>query len=138
MSVPTQTNDFRALQNIIETLRGEKGCPWDRKQTSESISKYLKEETGELLEAIDSKKTDSIQEELGDLFFILSMLLAIHQEKGAFTPEDVFEQICQKMIGRHPHVFAGEKFSSEEELKKRWKSIKASEKISQNMTLKTD
>ena len=116
------------LLSIIRRLRGENGCPWDRKQTPLSLSKYLLEESAELADAIRKNDTENICEEIGDLYFILLLLGEIFSERNAFTPDDSLQKIIDKMIRRHPHVFAGTPVGSEKELKKQWERIKKEEK----------
>nr|WP_320012864.1 MazG nucleotide pyrophosphohydrolase domain-containing protein [uncultured Desulfobulbus sp.] len=114
---------------IITALRSEKGCPWDKKQTPQSLQKYLLEESQELIEAIEQGDSRSICEELGDVFFLLSFFVHIYQEKQFFTSEDVFRTIIEKMVRRHPHVFAGASVSDEQSLRDQWNRIKAEEKV---------
>jgi uncharacterized protein YabN with tetrapyrrole methylase and pyrophosphatase domain len=121
---------FNQLQQIVSTLRGKGGCPWDIKQTPVSLKKYLMEECHELAEAIDNDREVEICEEIGDVFFILTMLITLYAEQRRFTAEDVFENITAKMIRRHPHVFAGTQFTNEHELRAQWERIKALEKQS--------
>lgn len=123
-----KTDNFLRLVEIIAQLREENGCPWDRKQTAASLKKYLLEETGELAEAIDLDIADHIREETGDLFYILILLTLIHEDQGLFTLDDVLSGIAEKMIRRHPHVFAGKKTGSESELRQQWQDIKSIEK----------
>jgi len=118
---------YQRLQEIVSTLRGKSGCPWDQKQTPLSLKKYLLEETEELAEAIESGDVAHICEELGDVFFILTMLIKIHEEGDHFTGDDVLASICNKMIRRHPHVYGDTSAESEEELRLQWEKIKASE-----------
>ena len=119
---------FRELVGVITELRAENGCPWDRKQTPESLTRYLLEEAQELAEAIGQGETKHIKEEIGDLFFILILLTLIHQERKEFTLNEGLEVITRKMIRRHPHVFAGLATGSESELRRQWEEIKAKEK----------
>lgn len=121
-------HNFQKLVEIITTLRSEQGCPWDRKQTPVSMKPYLLEETHELSEAIDDSPPGEIKEEIGDLFFQLTLIARMYQEKGDFTVEDCLEAITEKMIRRHPHVFQGKDYGSSEELKADWQKIKESEK----------
>ena len=99
---------FEDLKKIMETLRSENGCPWDREQTHESLKKYFVEECAEVLEAIDNKDTENLCEELGDVLYQIMIHTEIEKEKGNFTIEDVVDGICRKMVGRHPAVFGGE------------------------------
>ncbi len=117
---------FTELYDIITKLR--KNCPWDKKQTPESIKKYLIEEAEELAEAVSHKSSQHVCEETGDLLFILMMIIRIYEEDNNFTITDVLSKISNKMIRRHPHVFAGKETGSEDELKKQWETIKAQEK----------
>jgi tetrapyrrole methylase family protein / MazG family protein len=119
---------FHELVTIIEKLRGKGGCPWDRKQTAASLKKYLLEESAELAEAIEREDSRHICEETGDLLYILILLTLIHEENGRFDLHDVLAGIAEKMIRRHPHVFAGGKTGNTEELRRQWQQIKEEEK----------
>lgn len=128
--MPTQElhDELSRLYAIIKKLRSEDGCPWDLRQTPASIKKYLLEEAAELADAIDHKDAPHIREEIGDLLFILILLIRMHEEEGAFGAPEVFAAISEKMIRRHPHVFAGAKVGTESELHAQWEEIKAMEK----------
>ena len=128
MSMHNISDEFSNLVRIISRLRDENGCPWDRKQTPSSLTKYLVEETQELADAIKSGDTKQICEEIGDLFYILILLSGIHSESKEFTLDDVLAGISQKMIRRHPHVFAGQESGNENDMRKQWVSIKSEEK----------
>lgn len=121
---------FSRLQQIVATLRGEQGCPWDIKQTPVSLKKYLLEECQELIEAIDHGSHQDICEEIGDVFFILTMLTYIYSAQQEFTATDVFSAINDKMIRRHPHVFGDSQVTDEQELRAQWLRIKDQEKQS--------
>jgi nucleoside triphosphate diphosphatase len=121
---------FSRLEQVVATLRSENGCPWDIKQTPSSLKKYLLEECHELAEAIDKGGEKEICEEIGDVFFILTMLIAMFAEHNHFTGSDVLEGIIAKMIRRHPHVFDGVSLADTEELQAQWQRIKAQEKQS--------
>lgn len=130
------TNTDKLLQPLLTTikaLRADNGCPWDKKQTSQSLVKYLCSEFNELLEAIDSDDTENICEELGDLLYILIMYAEIHASLDKFSLRDVITQINEKLIRRHPHVFAGKPYESEEQLSQQWLEIKAEEKKKNNI-----
>ncbi len=119
------------LQNLLDTidiLRGEQGCPWDRKQTCASMREYLQSECDELLAAISNDDHDNICEELGDVLYILIMITAINKDLGTFGLQDVLESINAKLIRRHPHVFAGQTYENEDQLTAQWQAIKAKEK----------
>ncbi len=122
------------LLDIVARLRGDNGCPWDRKQTPTSIKKYLLEETRELAEAIDSSDPEHIREEIGDLFFILTMLTTMYEEQGHFGIDEALAGIAEKMVRRHPHVFAGTTTGTDQELRRQWEEIKAGEKAHQAAT----
>lgn len=123
-----ENSTFPHLHKIVATLRSENGCPWDIKQTPESLTKYLLEECHELIEAIDLKDENSVCEEIGDVLFLLSFLISIYEERGQFTASDVFREIIAKMIRRHPHVFAGAPVTDEQSLRDQWNRIKNEEK----------
>jgi tetrapyrrole methylase family protein/MazG family protein len=122
------TSAFSALVKTVRTLRGQNGCPWDRKQNADSMQKYLLAETNELLDAISKKDVANICEELGDLLYIILLLSIIHEDAGIFHLRDVISGIEEKLIRRHPHVFAGVTVANEEELREQWNAIKAMEK----------
>lgn len=119
---------FEELVSVVETLRSEQGCPWDRKQTMESLKPCLQEETGEVLEAIDHQDMENLCEELGDLLFHVVIYSQIAKEQGDFCLEDVVDGICEKMIRRHPHVFGDQGPLSPEESLNLWNEIKKKEK----------
>ncbi|WP_419175244.1 MazG nucleotide pyrophosphohydrolase domain-containing protein [Desulfosediminicola sp.] len=121
-------SNFLRLVDTIRELRSENGCPWDKRQTTSSMVKYLHSEFDELVEAIDKKDTENICEELGDLLFILVMISEINSESGKFTLDQVINGITEKLVRRHPHVFAGVEITDEDELKEQWRKIKAEEK----------
>ena len=119
---------FYDLVEIVRKLRGEKGCPWDKKQTHKSLIKYLKEETEELIKEIEKDNIGGIKDELGDVLLQVVFHTQIEKEKGNFDIDDVIDNICRKMIRRHPHVFGNLKVKSEEEIEKNWENIKKGEK----------
>lgn len=119
---------FDEFVATIAALRSENGCPWDRKQTHESLKECLVEETGEVLEAIDKKDDANLCEELGDVLLQVVMHAQIAAEEGRFTIEDVINGVNEKMIRRHPHVFGDIKVSSVEEGLDLWEQIKQQEK----------
>ena len=116
------------LFNIIQTLRSENGCAWDKKQTPETMWKCLAEEVYELEEAIVKQDLQNICEELGDVLFQLVFIMEIFQEKGDFTFSDVVGEVAKKMINRHPHVYGDASVSTKEELDRQWDTIKTEEK----------
>ena len=120
------------LRNLMARLRGEQGCPWDRKQTLDSLKIYLLEETYELADALDRKAADDVKEELGDLLFQIVFLSRIYEEQGDFDLCQVMDTIHQKMIRRHPHIFSHEDWNNSEQVVQGWQAIKASEKEGQD------
>jgi len=116
------------LIELIETLRGENGCPWDKKQNPRTMAIYLLEEVYELVDAIESGNPDHICEELGDVLFHIFFVAKLFEEEGNFNAGDVAELISEKMIRRHPHVFGSENAENAGEVRKRWHTIKMNEK----------
>ena len=116
------------LITTIKTLRSPDGCPWDKRQSPASLVKYLESECEELVSALENNDLANICEELGDLLYIIVMLSEMHSESGSFQLSDVIRTINEKLIRRHPHVFAGQPYESEEQLAAQWKAIKAQEK----------
>jgi tetrapyrrole methylase family protein / MazG family protein len=123
---------FGSLVDIIKKLRGENGCLWDKKQTIKSLTKYLQEEFDELMLAIKNNDMNNLCEEAGDLLFLILMLAEINSEQKIFEIKDVLDTINEKLIRRHPHVFAGVQVKDEEALRKQWQMIKAEEKSKKN------
>ncbi len=122
------THDFTSLRELVEVLRSEGGCPWDREQTHKSIRADIIEETYEVIEAIDNDDPHLLQEELGDVMFQVMFHSRIEEEAGRFTVENVVNDICKKMIVRHPHVFADTEVDSSAEVLDNWEKIKKEEK----------
>jgi len=100
--------DFDGLVGIMNTLRGENGCPWDKAQTHESMRKYMLEEVYEAAQAIDDKDSNELCEELGDVLFQVLFQAKLAEEEGLFSINDVIDGVSKKMIKRHPHIFGGE------------------------------
>ena len=119
------TREFNRLLDIIDELRVK--CPWDMKQTNESLRKLTIEETYELSEAVFSGKDESIKNELGDLMLHIVFYAKIGAEKGAFTMAEVLEGINSKLIYRHPHVFGEVKVSGASEVEENWEQLKIRE-----------
>lgn len=119
---------FGRLLGIVATLRSPEGCPWDAKQTPESLKPYLLEETYEVLDAIDGGEPSGICDELGDLLLQVVFQARFFEERQAFDMGDVADAIADKLIRRHPHVFAERRQSSIEALDTQWDRIKAKEK----------
>lgn len=121
------SEEFQKLVEIIEKLRSEKGCPWDKLQTHDTLKRYLLEETYELIEAIERKDYEAIKEELGDLLLQIVFHSQIAKENGKFNIDEVIEKICRKMISRHPHVFGEALLETPEEVINQWEEIKREE-----------
>jgi tetrapyrrole methylase family protein/MazG family protein len=115
---------FADLVEIMDILRSEKGCPWDREQTLESLREYLLEESYETLDKINSRDYQGLQEELGDLLFEVIFLAKVASDMGKFTIFDVIKGIRSKMIRRHPHVFGEGQADTAEDVSYNWHRIK--------------
>ena len=116
------------LLKIMEILRGPGGCPWDAEQTHESIKKGFIEETYEVIEAINKKDNELLQEELGDVLLQVVFHAEIEKELGTFDFSDVTDGVCKKLVERHPHVFGEVKVSSTDEVLSNWDDIKRKSK----------
>jgi XTP/dITP diphosphohydrolase len=116
---------FERLLNIMDDLREK--CPWDKKQTLESLRHLTIEETYELADAITEKDLQALKGEIGDLFLHMVFYCKIGQEEGAFDVESVLHAICDKLVTRHPHIYGDVIADSEEEVKANWEKIKLKE-----------
>lgn len=116
------------LIKLIESLRGPKGCPWDRQQTPRSMLIYLIEEIFELADAIETENPHDIREELGDVLFHVFFMASMFHETGHFSIHDVADGITEKMIRRHPHVFGTATVDDPDDVIQNWHKIKLSEK----------
>ncbi|MDX8363142.1 nucleoside triphosphate pyrophosphohydrolase [Cytobacillus sp. IB215316] len=119
---------FSSLRSVIAILRGPDGCPWDKKQTHQSLKKYILEEAYELVDAIDNDDVWNTIEELGDVLLQVMLHAQIGDDDGLFNIDDVVRSITEKMIRRHPHVFAGERVVDSDEVVYNWEQIKQDEK----------
>ncbi len=119
--------ELSALVEVIQRLRGPNGCPWDAKQTPQTLKTYMLEEAYELAEALDSRQPEKIREELGDVLLHIVMLSEMFREFGSFSLAEVIAAIRAKMIHRHPHVFGTAKADSIEDLRAIWQEAKAAE-----------
>jgi tetrapyrrole methylase family protein/MazG family protein len=117
-------SNFPSLVKIMERLRGEGGCEWDRAQTHASLRQYLLEEVHEVVDAISRKNAEQLREELGDLLFQILFHAQIARENGDFDITDVIDSISEKMVRRHPHVFAGASAATPEAVSHQWEHIK--------------
>lgn len=119
---------------VVEVLRSEEGCPWDREQTHKSIRKDFIEETYEVIEAIDTENPALLREELGDVLLQVAFHTEIEREKGVFTLEDVANDVCVKLIHRHPHVFGDVIAETSDKVLANWEVIKSEEKERRTVT----
>jgi tetrapyrrole methylase family protein/MazG family protein len=119
---------FEAFQEVIAHLRAPNGCPWDRKQTHQTLRDQLIEEAYELLNALDNDHPQEIREELGDLLLHIVMHAQIGTEYGEFDMGDILEGIYTKIVSRHPHVFGDAEISDEDEVLENWERLKARER----------
>lgn len=121
------SGEFNYLVEVMDTLVGENGCPWDKEQTHESLIRYLIEEAYELIEAVDADDIDNMIEELGDILLQVVFHASIAKKDYMFDAREVVKSITDKMIRRHPHVFGDESVSTVEELETVWADVKAKE-----------
>ena len=119
---------FEKLVEIMTTLRGPNGCPWDKQQDFNSLKPMLVEEVYEVLEAVENNDFDGMSEELGDLLLHVVFHAQLGKESGKFDIDTVIGKISDKLVRRHPHVFGDESASTPEEVIKNWEAIKAQEK----------
>ncbi len=126
------TESFRKLIEIVDTLMGENGCPWDNVQTRESLKPYLVEETYEVLAALDKTDPDQIKDELGDLLYQILFHSKISSKNNEFDIKDVLDNLKEKMVRRHPHVFKEGQINTPDQVIERWEEIKKEEKTHSN------
>jgi MazG family protein len=122
---------FDRLVEIMRALRAPDGCPWDREQTLASLRPFVLEETYEVLEAIEHRSPESLREELGDYLYEAVFLAQISEEAGHFTIADAIDAICDKLVRRHPHVFArgdNDIAITSDQVIERWETMKARER----------
>ncbi len=129
---PSMSTHFTKVVELMAALRAQNGCPWDRKQTHESLKPYLLEETYEVLETIDQGDQAKLREELGDVLLQVIFHSQIAAEVGTFTVEDVLDTLAEKLVRRHPHVFGnGDQTSTltnSEQVLNQWEHIKRAER----------
>ena len=116
------------LVEIMQRLLAPDGCPWDREQSPETLRRYVLEEACEVIDAIDSRDRASLREELGDLLLQVVFLGELMRREGAFGPDDIVRGIADKLVRRHPHVFADTKVTGADQVLENWERIKAAEK----------
>jgi MazG family protein len=128
----TAGDEFTRLAEIVARLRAPDGCPWDREQTIDSLKRYVLEETYEVLDAIDRHDHDALREELGDFLFEAVFVAQLEHEDGHFSIADSVKSIADKLVRRHPHVFArhtGEAaLDTADQVRTRWEEIKSEER----------
>jgi len=125
---PENLREFASLLKVVEFLRGPDGCPWDKEQTHQTLTRFAIEEAHELGEAIDSGDPAAIRDELGDLLLQVILHAEIARQEKRFDIYDVIQNINDKMVRRHPHVFAGAKAETSDQVLQNWSEIKAQEK----------
>jgi tetrapyrrole methylase family protein / MazG family protein len=124
---PENLREFSSLLKVVEHLRGPDGCPWDKEQTAGSLTRFAIEEAFELAEAIDSGDVGAFKDELGDLLLQVILHSEIARQEGKFDVFDVIQNLSEKMVRRHPHVFADVKVGSSGEVLANWAEIKKAE-----------
>ena len=120
--------DFDDLVTIVQILRSENGCPWDMEQDHHSIRNDLIEETYEVIEAIDTENAELLREELGDVMLQVVFHARIEEEEGRFDVDDVANDICAKLVHRHPHVFGNVEADTSAQVLSNWEKVKSEEK----------
>ena len=125
---------FDDLVILVEVLRSDVGCPWDREQDHKSIRKDIIEETYEVVEAIDTENSELLREELGDVMLQVVFHARIEEENQVFNIDDVANDICVKLIHRHPHVFGDVEANTSEKVLSNWEKIKSEEKDRRTVT----
>ena len=126
--------DVNDLVTIVRVLRSENGCPWDKVQTHKTIKKDLVEETYEVMEAIDCDSPEMMQEELGDVLLQVVFHTVLESEQGHFELDDVTNDVCRKLIVRHPHVFGSVNVDGVDDVLRNWDSIKMDTKGQETFT----
>jgi len=119
---------FKRLTKIAKKLRSPTGCPWDRAQKLEDMPEKLREEIEEVIQAIEKNDSENLQEEIGDILFVLILTAQIAEEEGKLTMKDVLKGIEEKIISRHTWVFGKDKVKTPEEALAQWKKNKEVEK----------
>lgn len=120
----TEQESFRRLADIVAVLRGPDGCPWDREQTMESLGPQLLEEVYEVIDAVKNNDIHNIREELGDVYLVVTMIARILNEHQNIPLHSILDEVSDKLIRRHPHVFSDQDASTPEEVVNLWNSIK--------------
>ncbi len=126
---------FDKIIEIVDRLNAPDGCPWDIKQTFKTLRPYIIEEAHEVLEAIDEESAVMLQEELGDLFYMVIFYCKVAEREKSFTTDSMIQSVMEKLIRRHPHVFSDIKVEGEDEVVSNWERIKRIEKSDRNSVL---
>ena len=126
---------FDELVSLMTTLRGPNGCPWDRKQTLESLKPFVVEESYEVVDAIDRGERDGLREELGDFLLQAVFIAEIAREEGSFDIDDVITAIHDKLVRRHPHVFGDVEAKDAEQVLVNWEKLKNEERKAENKSV---
>lgn len=134
MLLEKDSYDVDDLVTVVEVLRSAEGCPWDREQDHKSIRKDFIEETYEVIEAIDTENPELLREELGDVLLQVTFHAQIEREEGRFELKDVANDVCAKLIHRHPHVFGNVEADTSEKVLANWEKIKSEEKDRRTVT----
>jgi tetrapyrrole methylase family protein/MazG family protein len=121
---PTQSEAFSRLAEIVQILRSPEGCPWDKEQTIESLAPQLLEEAYEVIDGIKNKHVSNIREELGDMYLVVTMIAKVLSEHEEISLADILNEVSDKLIRRHPHVFSAEIADTSEEVIHLWNSVK--------------
>ncbi len=124
MSLTSTTHSFDRFFEIVRRLRAPDGCPWDREQTAESLRSSLLEEAYECVDGINQADDHNLREELGDIYLLVTMIGYIKEQEGSFTVSEVLDEISEKLVRRHPHVFGESSASTSDEIIQQWDRIK--------------
>lgn len=119
---------FQELTDILARLRGPDGCPWDKEQTEKTLKDHFLEEVHEAIDALDRNDLHAVAEELGDVLMEVVFLSRVFEERGEFSVADALQNINEKMIRRHPHVYGGERLDTADEVLNAWNIRKKKEK----------
>jgi tetrapyrrole methylase family protein / MazG family protein len=128
MTAENRHTDIEKLASLVERLRGDNGCPWDKEQTRETLKPMLIEEAYEVLDALDAKDPNELKDELGDLLFQVVFHAQIAKERGEFDLAGVIDRSHEKMVRRHPHIFGDADLKTSDDVLKNWEDIKSAEK----------
>lgn len=135
---PQNLREFTSLLKVVEALRGPEGCPWDKEQTHQTLTRYAIEEAFELAEAMDSGAPNEIRDELGDVLLQVILNAEIARQEGLFDVHDVIQNLNEKMVRRHPHVFSDIKAETSEQVLLNWHELKQKEKAARAATRSSD